>query len=294
MCKYTEKMVIFESFYQYDTMNIGKYNILKVARHADFGVYLVDQDGHEVLLPARYIDRQLEVGEELEVFVYNDSEDRPVATTERPVATVGEFAFLPVKALSKFGAFLDWGLLKDLLVPFNQQRERMKEGRSYLVYVYLDDASKRIVATAKFSQYLGNLFPDYKRGSKVEVLVYKRTPIGYACIVDNAHRGMLFEDELFRPVEIGDKLTAFVKGVREDGKIDLTLQDKAQARTELLSERLLDYMTKRGDLDLGDNSSPDLIRIRFQCSKKDFKKAIGLLLKERKISKKGDGYALLT
>lgn len=275
-------------------MKIGKFNKLKVARHTDFGVYLADEQGHEVLLPSRYVTRPLEPGEEIEVFVYNDSEDRPVATTERPAATVGEFAFLPVKAVNQFGAFLDWGLLKDLLVPYSQQRDKMSVGRSYLVYVYLDDASKRIAATAKVGQYLGNLYPKFKRGEAVDVLVGKRTPIGYACIVNNAHRGMIYADELFRPVQIGDRLKAYVKTVRPDGKIDLTLSDVASQRVARLARRIHDYMTGRGALDLNDSSSPDLIKIRFQCSKKDFKKAIGLLLKEKKITKEGEGYALLT
>ncbi|MCM1349311.1 MAG: S1-like domain-containing RNA-binding protein [Firmicutes bacterium] len=276
-------------------MKIGNYNTLKVARHADFGVYLADESGNEVLLPARYITDPLADGEEIRVFVYNDSEDRPVATTETPKATVGEFAYLTVKSVNNVGAFLDWGLLKDLLVPFSQQKERMVQGRTYLVYVYLDHSSKRIVATAKINQYLGNMYPDYKRGDRVEALVCKRTPIGYSCIVNNNHKGMLYASELFRPVEPGNRLTAYVKSVREDGKIDLTLNDSSQARTATLASKISRYMESRGgSLDLGDHSSPDVIKFRFQCSKKDFKKAIGLLLKEHKIKKESDGYALLT
>lgn len=276
-------------------MNIGNYNTLTVARRADFGLYLTDDNGHEVLLPSRYVTDRMQVGDAVEVFVYNDSEDRPVATTERPLATVGEFAFLQVKAVNQIGAFLEWGLLKDLLVPFSQQKDRMRPGRSYLVYVYLDDASKRVVATAKIGQYLGNLLPDYKRGDKVDALVYKRTPIGFACIVDNRHKGMLYESELFRPLDRGARVPAFVKTVRPDGKIDLTLNDVAKVRSAGLAEKIHAYMERNnGQLDLGDHSSPDLIRFRFQCSKKDFKKAVGALLKERKITKDGDGYALLT
>lgn len=276
-------------------MKIGQYNKLKVARHADFGVYLSDSDGEEVLLPSRYITNPLEAGDEIEVFVYNDSEDRPVATTERPYAAVGEFAFLTVKATNKIGAFLDWGLMKDLLVPYSNQRVRMKTGKSYLVYVYLDDASKRVVATAKLAPYLGNVYPDLKPGQEVNALVSKHSEIGYACIVDNLHKGMIYDNELFRPLEPGDRVKAFVKNVRPDGKIDLTLNDKAAVRSQSVSEKILAYMGRCGGrLDLGDHSSPDIIRLRFQCSKKDFKKAIGLLLKERKIGKDGDGYALLT
>lgn len=276
-------------------MKIGQYNRLHIAHRVDFGVYLSDENGAEVLLPAKYVIPGLGIGDEIEVFVYNDSEDRPVATTEKPAASVGEFAFLKVNAVNKTGAFLDWGLQKDLLVPYSNQKVRMRTGGVYPVYVYLDDASKRVVATAKLAPYIGNVFPDLKPGQQVEALVYKQTPIGYVCIVDNLYHGMLYDNELFRPVEPGDRLKAFVKTVREDGKIDLTLKDKAAARSQSLSERIMERMAMSGGtLDLGDHSSPDLIRFRFQCSKKDFKKAIGLLLKERKICKNGDGYALLT
>ncbi|MDE6100813.1 MAG: GntR family transcriptional regulator, partial [Paramuribaculum sp.] len=184
-------------------MEIGNYNKLRVSRSSDYGIYLADEAGIEVLLPSRYVTDAMSQGAEIEVFVYNDSEDRPVATTERPLATVGQFAFLPVKTVNQIGAFLDWGLMKDLLVPYNQQQDKMKPGRTYPVYIYLDDASKRIVASAKIGRFLGNLYPDLKKGQKVEALVYKRTPIGYACIVDNAFKGMLYANELFRPVEIG-------------------------------------------------------------------------------------------
>lgn len=274
-------------------MEIGKYNLLKVARHADFGAYLVDENGSEVLLPARYISTPLEVGTEIEVFVYNDSEDRPVATTEKPIATVGEFAYLTVKAVNKVGAFLDWGLLKDLLVPFSQQKVRMRQGRSYLVYIYLDDASKRIVATAKVNAYLGNLLPDYKNGEAVKALVYGRNDLGYQCVVNNLHRGLLYENEVFRNLEEGDMLQAYIKTVRPDGKIDLTLNAPSGERTASLASSIIDFLSLNGgEMSMGDKSSPDLIRSRFHCSKKDFKKALGLLLKERKIAKTGDGYAL--
>lgn len=276
-------------------MKIGKYNKLKVSRPADFGVYLIDENGTEVLLPKRYVSEALQVGDELEVFVYNDSEDRPVATTEHPIATVGEFAYLTVKAVNKFGAFLDWGLMKDLLVPFSQQKNRMEPGGKYLVYIYLDDASKRVAASARINQFLGNTLPDYKRGDQVDALVYKRTSLGFACIVDNMHKGLLYENEIFRPLETGVRLPAYIKSVRPDGNLDLTLKDIAANRTPQLAYRIVEYMTRSGgELDLGDHSSPDVIRFRFQCSKKDFKKALGLLLKEGKICKNGAGYALLT
>lgn len=276
-------------------MQIGKYNLLKVSRLVDFGAYLADSNENEVLLPARYIGSPLQPGDEIEVFIYRDSENRPIATTERPLATAGEFAFLNVKAVNNTGAFLDWGISKDLLVPFREQKTRMKEGRGYIVYIYVDHASQRLVATAHIDKYLGNVLPEFTEGEKVNILVYKRTPIGYACIVNNLHKGLLYYNEVYRSIGIGSKAEAFIKGVRPDGKIDLTLQDRAKVRSHTLADKIVDCMTRHGGkLDLGDHSSPDAIKYRFQCSKKDFKKAIGLLLKERKIAKDGDGYALLT
>lgn len=276
-------------------MQIGKYNCLKVSHLVDFGAYLTDDSDNEVLLPARYITTPLEPGQEIEVFIYRDSENRPIATTEKPLVTAGEFAFLNVKAVNDTGAFVDWGISKDLLVPFREQKTRMKEGRGYIIYIYVDHASQRLVGTAHIDKYLGNVLPDFNEGEKVSVLVYKRTPIGYACIVNNLHKGLIYYNEVYSPLGIGSKTTAFIKSVRPDGKIDLTLLDKAKKRSHTLAEKIVSNMERHGGkLDLGDHSSPDVIKYRFQCSKKDFKKALGLLLKERKIAKDGDGYALLT
>lgn len=173
-------------------MKIGKQNELTVARIVEFGLYLADEEGNEVLLPARYITDVPQVGDKMSVFVYTDSEDRPVATTEHPFAQVGEFAFLDVVAVTRIGAFLDWGLMKDILCPFREQKVRMNVGMQCLVYLYLDDASKRVACSAKIEKFLGNVPPDYKRGQKVSALVYKRTDQGYLCIVDNLHQGMVY------------------------------------------------------------------------------------------------------
>ncbi len=265
-------------------LKIGNFNTLHVARTVDFGLYLETENGNEVLLPAKYIPEGTKVGDELKVFVYTDSEDRPIATTDTPYATVGKFAFLDVRDVNEVGAFLDWGVEgKDLLVPFSQQKSRMHRGGTYLVYVYLDHATMRVAATAKIERYLGNVIPEYKRGEKVEVLVIEQTPIGFKVIVDNLHRGMIYENEIFEPIEVGQSLEAFVKSVREDGKIDLSLSDKAKRRTASLSEKILAAVAKDGELHLTDKSSPDDIRLRFACSKKDYKKALGHLYKEGKI-----------
>ena len=277
-------------------IKIGNYNLLKIKRFVDFGAYL---DGgnrsNEILIPTRYLPADAAEGDELEVFVYNDSEDRLIATTERPKAVVGEFAFLDVVATNRIGAFLDWGLMKDLLVPFGQQKSRMHEGGRYLVYVYLDDATKRIVASAKVEKFLGNVIPDYKAGQPVEILVTEKTDIGYACIVDNLHRGMVYSNQVFGDIEIGQKLNAYVGQVRSDGKIDVTLYDTARNRTEELADRILEAIRQQpdGGFPLTDKSSPEEITAAFRCSKRDFKQAVGHLLKASKIAKDDSGKLLL-
>ncbi len=266
-------------------LKIGNFNELKVAREVDFGYYLSTDDGRELLLPRKYMPEGKGIGDVLNVFVYTDSEDRLIATTEVPYATVGEFAFLQVSDVNAAGAFLDWGISgKDLLVPFSQQKARMRQGGIYLVYVYLDDASKRVVASAKIERYIGNVIPDYRQGHKVSALVVEHTPIGYRVIVDNCHWGMIYDNEIFRPLELESTVEAFVKTVRDDYKIDLTLSDRAVKRVGSLSERILDAIEAAGgELHITDASTPDEIREAFECSKKDFKKAVGHLYKEQKI-----------
>lgn len=275
-------------------VNIGKYNRLPVAKIVDFGAYLDAGNGVEILLPARYIQSVPAVGDELEVFIYTDSEDRLIATTEKPFAEVGQFAFLEVVDVNSVGAFLDWGLPKNLLVPFREQKMRMREGGIYPVYLYLDDATKRVVASAKIDKYLGNVYPDYKRGDEVTALVWQHQPIGYRVIVDNLHNGMIYENEIFRNLEIGETVKAFVKNVRDDGKIDLTLSGNVIERVGRLSERILEYVKLNGgEAFISDRSSPEEIQAKFQCSKKDFKKAVGQLFKERRIELTDNGMKLL-
>lgn len=273
-------------------VNIGKYNRLKVVKLVDFGAYLDGGNGVEILLPAKYIGAPLNVGEEIEVFIYTDSEDRLIATTERPLATVGEFAYLEVVAVNKVGAFLDWGLLKNLLVPFSEQKVRMRPGMVYLVYVYLDDVSKRVAASAKIDKFIGNKFPVCHAGDQVKALVYQHTEIGYKCIVDNLYHGMLYDNELYDSMVLGDTVTAYVKQVRDDGKIDLTLKDRTVERIPELADKMLEIITDCGKLELTDKSDPEIIKRQLHCSKKDFKKAVGLLLKTQKIQLLDDGIVL--
>ncbi len=270
-------------------LKIGNYNTLEVVKLVDFGVYLDGGNGLEILLPTRYIDKPLHIGDNIEVFIYTDSEDRLIATTLRPLATVGEFAFLRVQQVNKIGAFVDCGLAKDILVPFREQKMRMIQGRNYLVYLYLDDASKRIAASSKIEKFLNNTYPEYKKGQPVQALVYRKNEIGYNVIVNNLHSGMIYDNEIFANINIGDYVTAYVKNVRDDGKIDLTLSDQIENRIDALSERILKYMMiNNGSLGVNDNSSPEEIKATFGCSKKDFKKAIGNLYKARKIKIEND------
>ena len=267
-------------------VKIGKYNTLKVVKNVDFGAYLDGGNGVEILLPARYIGEPLHPGDEIEVFIYKDNEGRLIATTEHPYAQVGEFAFLQVNDVNRMGAFLDWGLMKQLLVPFSEQTIKLSRGMVVPVYVYLDDASQRVVASAKIDHFLGNCVPRYKVGDSVKALVYKHAEVGYKAIVDNLFHGMFYESELYRPLEIGEEVTAYVNRVRDDGKIDLLLYGRKDGRVDSLAGTIRERLsnTQDGFLPLCDSSSPEEIRAVFSCSKKDFKKAIGSLYREHVIS----------
>ncbi|MBQ9585111.1 MAG: GntR family transcriptional regulator [Muribaculaceae bacterium] len=267
-------------------MKIGQYNKLMINRFVDFGAYLIDENDNEVLLPKRYLSGEEELDDMIEVFVYNDSENRPVATTERPFATVGQFCLMRVKAVNAIGAFLDWGLVaKDLLVPFGEQRVRMQAGRSYIVYIYEDPSSHRIVASAKLDKFLNKSLPDYYHRQKVDVLITQQQEIGYRVIVDGLYWGMIYNNELYQTVNIGEHHIGFIKQVRDDGKIDITLSKIEKIRVDDVSDVILQYLQENGgSMSLNDKSSPDEIMRVFNCSKKDFKKALGLLYKQHKVT----------
>lgn len=264
---------------------LGRINTLKINRKSDFGLYLIDEEGNEILLPNRYVAPDMHIGDEIDVFVYKDSEDRITATTETPKAQVGEFALLRVVATNSAGAFLDWGLPKDLLVPFREQKMRMQTGRSYIVYVYVDYNSDRIVASAKIDKFLDNRPADYHQGDPVEIIIAQRTDMGYKVIIDNLHSGIIYHNEIFKEINIGDRMEAYIKSVREDGKIDVTLADRADRRTMELADKILMHLMSHGrHMALTDKSSPEAIKAAFECSKKDFKKAIGHLYKKKLIT----------
>lgn len=278
-------------------IKIGYYNTLRIERFVDFGAYLVDPDfpskeqqcrdaetSAEVLLPRRYLTDEMVVGDIVKVFVYTDSEDRPVATTEQPYATVGEFAFLQAVQVNRIGAFLDWGLQKNLLVPFKEQKVKMRPGVTYLVYVYFDHASGRIAASARIEKFVGNVMPEYACNERVSAIVIACVGIGYRVIVDNLHFGMIYANEVYRPIEIGETVEAYVKNVRrDDGRIDLTLTSPGTlGRVDRIAKQIVEAL-EAGNMNLSDDSTPEIIRETFRCSKKDFKKAIGKLYRNHTI-----------
>lgn len=273
-------------------VELGKLNTLRIVKQVPFGFYLDGDTWGEILLPKRYAPANCKVGDEIEVFIYLDSEDEVIATTETPHAVVGEFAPLKVVAVTPVGAFLDWGLQKDLLVPFSEQQKRMQEGKTYLVYVYCDDRN-RIVATSKFNCYLDTQPASYHDGEEVDLIIAERSDIGLKAIVDGRHWGILYEDDLFESLEYGDRVKGYIKHVRPDGKIDLYYHKPGPLRMDGCAEKVLTELKRQGGfLPLNDKSSPEAISRLFGESKKTFKAAIGTLYKQRLISIDHDGIRL--
>ena len=274
-------------------IKLGKYNQLEVVKEVDFGVYLNGDEDGEILLPKRYVPEGTKPGDVLNVFIYLDMEERLVATTLQPYVQVGEFACLEVAWVNQFGAFLNWGLMKDLFVPFREQKMKMQKGKRYVVYVHLDEESYRIVASAKVEHFLSTEKPDYQPGQEVEVLVWQRTELGYKVIVENKFSGMLYHNEIFQPLEVGMRLTAFIKQVRSDGKIDLVLQKAGARKVDDFSEVLWQYIKDNdGFTPLNDKTDAEVIYHTFGVSKKTFKKAVGDLYKKRRIVLEEDGIHL--
>jgi hypothetical protein len=275
-------------------VEIGKINTLEVVRETDNGFYLDGQELGEILMPHKFITDEVRSAGWADVFVYSDSEDRMVATTENPYAMVGDFAFLKVVSVSKFGAFLDWGLPKDLLVPFREQKADMVEGRSYLVHVFVDILTKRIAASAKIDKYLDNIPPEYEHGDEVKLLIAEETDLGYKAIVNNEHWGMLYKNQLYRQLSPGQKITGYINKVRDDDKIDLLIEKPGYEKVDAISQKILDELkVNRGFMAVTDKTSPDMINAMFGISKKNFKKAIGNLYKKRLITFDSDGIRLV-
>lgn len=274
-------------------ITLGAYNLLKVVKKVDFGMYLDGGVEGEILLPSRYVPEGCKVGDELDVFIYLDQDERPVATTLKPLAKVGDFVCLEVAWVNDFGAFLNWGLMKDLFCPFREQKKRMERGQRYIVHVGVDDDSYRMMASAKVEHYLSHDIPPYSHGDEVDLLVWQKTELGFKVIVDNKYAGLVYDSQVFRPLTTGDCLKGYVDKVRPDGKLDITIQRTGRQATEDFSEVLLQYLKdNNGHCDLGDKSPSELIADRFKVSKKTFKKAVGDLYKRRVITIGDDGITL--
>ena len=266
-------------------VKLGDYNTLRIIRFTDHGAYLDGGEVGEILLPKAYVEREMRPDDEVTAFVCLDQQERLVATLETPLARVGDFAFLRVAWTNEHGAFLDWGLMKDLFVPFREQRMRMERGRSYIVYVRIDEETQRLIATAKVERHLKSATPeDFHRGQEVELLIWRKTPIGYKVIVDNKVDGMIYDNQIFEPIHIGDRCSGIVVTVREDGKLDVSLQRIGANRFRDFSETLLDELkAEGGELPFSDRSSAEVISARFGVSKKTFKRALGTLYRQRLI-----------
>jgi uncharacterized protein len=267
-------------------INIGQYTTLEVIKELSFGMYLDGGQFGEILLPLRYIPKGLAPGDEVEVFLYTDSEDRIIATTEKPYATVDEIAWLKCKEVSPIGAFLDWGLMKDLFVPFREQEERMVAGKYYVVKVFLDEASDRVIASSRIGRFINEENTDLVIAQEVNLLVYKVTNLGFKVVINNKYSGLLFKNEVFRPMQVGQKAKGYVKNIREDNKIDISLTKQGYANQipEVVSDLETVIKSMAGFLPLTDNSSPE---------EKAFKRAVGNLYKDKKITLEKDGIRLI-
>ena len=272
---------------------IGKINTMRINRAVDFGVYLDGGEEGEILMPKKYIPEGKQIGDEVEAFVYMDSEDRPVATTEKPLVQVGQFGALKVLEVNELGAFADWGVLKDLLIPYAEQRENLEEGQSVVVYVYLDKVSRRIVGSAKVEKFLDTFALDVEEGDEVDLMVFGKTPLGYKAIVNGLHTGVLYKNEVFKPLRIGDQMKGFIKKIREDEKIDLSLSKVSFEQSKDLTSIIIAKLKENGGfLRVTDKSNPDVIYQLFGESKKTFKKAVGHLYKQRLIVIEQEGIRL--
>lgn len=272
----------------------GKYNILRIVRETESGFYLDGLELGEILLPGMYLPVGKQINDEIEVFVYFDSEDRIVATTEESYCEVGDFALLEVVEVNEIGAFLNWGLKKDLLVPFREQKVTMQTGSWHVIRVYLDEQTNRIAASAKVDKFLSKEPIALKTGEEADLFIYGSTPLGFKAIINNLHWGMLYKDEVFQPLNRGERITGYINKVREDGKIDLSLYPLGFKKTDPSSELIIEYLKRNdGFMEMTDKSPADEIYETFGISKKNFKMALGTLYKNRKISIEENGTRLM-
>jgi len=273
---------------------LGTYNTLEILRDTSVGLFLGDGEGNDILLPNKYVPETYELGDSLTVFCYLDHSERPVATNLEPEILVNEFQLLKVVEVNEFGAFMDWGLEKHLLVPFREQRNKMQEGHWYVVYCYLDPQSNRLVASNKIDKFLNNDTLSVQEGDIVELVVTRQTDLGYEVIINNSHKGLVYANEIFKKISVGDNTKGVIKKIRPDNKVDVSLQPLGEKVLEPAANKIYEQLLAHGGfLGLHDKSDPELIKAELQMSKKTFKKGIGTLYKARKIEIKGDGiYAI--
>ena len=275
-------------------IKIGQVNTLEILRETDHGAYLVDEDENEVLLPNRYVPESFKIWDKLDVFVYLDNEERPVATTDMPYIMVGDFALLRCNAVTEYGAFLDWGLVKELFCPFKEQAFKMKPKGWYLVYCYLDEKTNRLVASSKTNSFLDNKVLTVGEFDEVDLIVSHPSDIGMNVIVNKTHSGLIYKDSIFTDISVGDKLKGIVKKIRPGNKLDISLGQIGYRNIEPNAERILHELhDNSGYLNLSDKSSPEEIKEALQMSKKNFKKAVGSLYKQKQIEIKPDGIYLI-
>ncbi|MGM9507466.1 CvfB family protein [Larkinella sp. GY13] len=275
-------------------IQIGKINTLIALRETSVGVFLGDDEDNDILLPNKYVPESLRVDDPIDVFVYTDSEDRIIATTLTPKIQRNQFARLQVISVTSVGAFLDWGLEKDLLVPYREQSRPMEVGRWYVVYLYLDHETDRLVASSRLNRFLDSEVPNLTEGQEVSLLAWEPTDLGINVIINNRYRGLVYANEVFRQVYPGDRLTGYIKTIRDDNRIDVSLQKPGYENVEPNAQRILATLKEQnGFLPLNDYSEPDAIYQTLEMSKKTFKKAIGALFRERKIAIKEDGIYLV-
>lgn len=274
-------------------INLGEINKLTILRSTDNGFYLIDEEENEVLLPNNYIEKGWGIGDEVEVFVFKDSEDRITATNQTPKIKLNGFALLQVNDINSIGAFLNWGLPKDLFVPFKEQKHKMREGKHYVVTMFLDYESERLVASSKIDTFLEYEEVELTNGQEVDLIIYERTPLGYNCVINGLYKGLIYENEVFRDLNIGEKTTGYIKTLREDNKIDVSLQKVGYVAQDENQEKILNILKgDAGYIGLTDKSKPEDIYEELRMSKKAFKKAIGGLYKQKVIWLKNDGIYL--
>lgn len=274
-------------------IELGNYNTLTILRGTSIGLFLGDDEGTEILLPNKYVPEDFKIDAKLEVFCYLDNEERPIATTLKPKIVRNGFAYLEVVEVGEFGAFLDWGLEKHLLVPFREQSQRMETGKKYVVHCYMDEESMRLAASSKVEKFLSNADVSFQVNDEVDLLVHRKTPLGWEVIIENKHRGLIFDSDIYKPVYVGSTLKGYVKKVLDDHKIDVSLQPIGARMLEPTAKIILDKLhEKNGFLPLHDKSSPEAITRELHLSKKAFKKGVGILYRQRKIEIRPDGIYL--